>query len=131
MPSKKKFIDANIILRYLVGDLEAEQIEKFFQKQKEFYVADIILAEVIWILLSFYKWKKDKFIPKIKTFLTPSFIKADKRLIENALTIYAENNIDYIDAYLVALMKKNKSKDLYSFDRDFDKIPGIRRIEPK
>lgn len=125
-----KFVDANIILRYLLGDPEAEKIEKIFQKRKEIYVADIVIAEVIWTFTSFYNWKKDKFIPRLKTFLTPEFIKADKKLLNRALDIYAKYNIDYIDAYLVASMKKKKVKFIYSLDKHFDKIPGVRRIEP-
>jgi|SRR3990167_7044453 len=126
-----KFVDANIILRYLLGDPEADSVERIFKQQKEIYVADIVIAEVIWIFTTFYKWRKDKFIPKIKSFLSPDFIKADKKLLNEALDIFEKYNIDYIDAYLISFMAKKKVKSIYSFDRHFDKIQDIRRIEPK
>lgn len=126
-----KFIDANIILRYLLGDPEAEKIDKIFQKQEEIYVADIVIAEVIWTFTSFYNWKKEKFIPKIRIFLSPGFINANKRLLNKALEIYEKYNIDFIDAYLISLMEKKKIKSIYSLDRHFNRIPGVKRIEPK
>ena len=126
-----KFVDANIILRYLLDDPEADSVERIFKKQKEIYVADIVIAEVIWTFTTFYKWRKDRFIPKIKSFLSPDFIKADKKMLNEALDIFEKYNIDYIDAYLISLMEKRKIKSIYSFDRHFDKIQDIRRIEPK
>ena len=126
-----KFVDANIILRYLLDDPEADSVERIFKKQKEIYVADIVIAEVIWTFTTFYKWRKDRFIPKIKSFLSPGFIKADKKMLNEALDIFEKYNIDYIDANLISLMEKRKIKSIYSFDRHFDKIQDIRRIEPK
>lgn len=126
-----KFVDANIILRFLLDDPEAEKVEKVLQKKEEIYVADIVVAEVIWTFTSFYKWRKEKFIPKIKSFLSPDFIKADKKLLNKALDIFEKYNIDYIDAYLISLMGRKKVKSIYSFDSHFDKIPKVKRVEPK
>jgi len=126
-----KFVDANIILRYLLDDPEADSVERIFKQQKEIYVADIVIAEVIWTFTTFYKWRKDRFIPKIKSFLSPDFIKADKKILNEALDIFEKYNIDYIDAYLISLMEKKKVQSIYSFDRDFDKVQSVRRIEPK
>ena len=126
-----KFVDANIILRYLLDDPEADSVERIFKKQKEIYVADIVIAEVIWTFTTFYKWRKDRFIPKIKSFLSPDFIKADKKILNVALDIFEKYKIDYIDAYLISLMEKKKVQSIYSFDRDFDKVQSVRRIESK
>ena len=126
-----KFVDANIILRYLLDDPEADSVERIFKKQKEIFVADIVIAEVIWTFTTFYKWRKDRFIPKIKSFLSPDFIKADKKILNVALDIFEKYKIDYIDAYLISLMEKKKVQSIYSFDRDFDKVQSVRRIEPK
>ena len=124
------FIDANLILRYLLNDPEAESIEKLFQKQEELILSSLVIAEVIWTLTSFYRWKKPKIIPPLLSLIKLPFIKADKRLILNALEIYHQHNIDYIDAYLAALMNKRGAKILYSYDKDFDKIKPITRRKP-
>jgi len=39
-------------------------------------------------------------------------------------------NLDFDDALVISCMKANNIRDLISFDRHFDKVKGIRRIEP-
>ena len=48
---------------------------------------------------------------------------------QEALEIYQDKNVDFIDAYLGAICLI-KGKRIYSFDRDFDKIAGIDRKKP-
>jgi len=69
------FIDANLILRYLLNDPEAESIEKLFQKQEELILSSLVIAEVIWTLTSFYRWKKPKIIPPLLSLIKLPFIK--------------------------------------------------------
>ena len=126
-----KFIDANIVLRFLLNDVGATKVERLLRKEDSLYLADIVLAEIVWTLNVYYKKDKKEFISQLKDFLLQDSIKADKKLLLATLEIYEKEKIDYIDAYLVALMKKRKERNLYSFDRHFDRIFGIRRIEPK
>lgn len=126
-----KFIDANLILRYLLNEPGAEKVENLLRRKEKIYLTDIVVAEVVWTLASFYKKEKASFIMPLEAFISQEFVSADKVLLTESLNIYKNFNIDYIDAYLVASMEKKKVKELYSFDRDFDKIPGIKRIEPK
>lgn len=125
-----RFIDANIILRYLLDEPGAKEAEKLFKSGEKLYLSDIIYAEIVWTLSSFYKWKKAKVIAILEEFIINRNIVADKKLLYTALSIYRKHNIDYVDAFLVALMRKNKQKELYSFDKDFDKIPGVKRLKP-
>ena len=124
------FIDANLILRYLLNDPEADSVEQLFQKQEELILSSLVVAEVVWTLTSFYRWPKPEIIPPLLSLIRLPFIKTDKNLILNALEIYHQHNIDYIDAYLVALMNKRGVKTLYSYDRHFDKVKSIKRRRP-
>jgi predicted nucleic acid-binding protein len=47
-----------------------------------------------------------------------------------ALYGYGRTKIDFSDAFIVASMQQSGSQILYSFDSDFDKVPGIERTEP-
>lgn len=53
----------------------------------------------------------------------------DKNLAEKTISIYKESNLDATDAYLAALMEREKIKEIFSFDHDLDKISGIKRLE--
>lgn len=41
------------------------------------------------------------------------------------------SNLDFDDSTSIAAMRKLGIREVVSFDRDFDKISGIARIEPK
>ena len=45
------------------------------------------------------------------------------------LEIWCSNNIEIVDAYLIASLEKDSRNILYSYDADFDKFE-INRIEP-
>ena len=38
--------------------------------------------------------------------------------------------ISYADAYLAVAMRQAGSNQIYSFDRDFDRVSAISRVEP-
>lgn len=65
-----------------------------------------------------------------KILITPFLFCAQKDLILNALTLYGDKNIDYIDAYNISVLKEQGIKEVYSYDRHFDKIEWVRRLEP-
>jgi predicted nucleic acid-binding protein len=44
--------------------------------------------------------------------------------------MYAELNISFVDAYHAALMKRLGLTDIVTFDRQFDRVPGVSRLEP-
>jgi predicted nucleic acid-binding protein len=44
--------------------------------------------------------------------------------------LYADHNIPLGDAMNVEFMARNRLTEIVSFDRDFDRIPGVTRIEP-
>jgi predicted nucleic acid-binding protein len=54
----------------------------------------------------------------------------DRRAVLKALNLYASTTLDFGDAYIAASMDRMGSRTVYSFDRDFDRIKGIRRLEP-
>ncbi len=65
-----------------------------------------------------------------KILITPFLVCAQKDRILNALTLYGDKNIDYIDAYIASVLKEQGIKEAYSYDRHFDKMEWINRIEP-
>lgn len=127
---KTVFVDTNLILRYLLDEPQSIFLEKLLKGKNTLIVPDIVIAEVIWTLGRFYKWPKVKMVSFIVALLKSGNIKSDKNLILSALNIYLKYNVKYTDAYIAALMLRAKQKSIYSFDRDFDKVKSIKRLEP-
>lgn len=125
------FIDSNLILRYLLGDPGSDKTERLLKEKKDLLLTDVTIAEIVWVLDSFYKWGRENIVNAIASLVDLDSIYSDKELILITLGLFKKHNIDYIDAYIAANIIRDGGGRIYSFDRDFDKIPGIKRVEPK
>ncbi len=134
---KKKFIDTNIFLRYLTKDdpLKYDKCKRIFKKTIEgkldLVTSGMVIAELVWTLLSHYKVPKADVIEKISIIVsTKNLFIPEKDIIADALVLYGRKNIDYIDAYNAVFMKYHGLNKVYSYDTDLDAIENINREEP-
>ena len=131
------FLDTNIFLRYFLkeNELVFGKLEKLFS---EIILGNIIgvanamiIAEVVWVLSRSYKWSKEKICDNIELILiTPNIRFKDKAILVNAVNVYKEENIGFIDAYNYSYMQYYGVNKIYSFDRDFDRLKDIKRLKP-
>jgi uncharacterized protein len=95
------------------------------------HTSEMVIAELIWTLLSYYRVPKAEVIEKASIIVsTPNLHVVDKTLIADSLVLYSQKNIDFIDAYNARFMKFHGLEKIYSYDEDFDAIEGIEREEP-
>lgn len=128
-----KVIDANIIIRFLLKDhpKQSPAAKKLLSNFREnLLLTDIVMAETIWLLTSYYKLSKEEAVEKIYPIFNFPNIECNKPVLIRALYFCQNFNIDYIDAYLAALTEEEKLEGIYSFDKDLDKIKTIKRLEP-
>lgn len=132
-----RLIDTNILLRYLTGDdkTKAQRVlillKEIENDKKEAEILSVSAFEVIYTLESFYKISRKK----IQEILTPVFgmrnLKlADKDVYFEAMEIWANKNISFADAFNMAFAMKNNIAEIYSYDKDFDKMKFLKRLEP-
>jgi predicted nucleic acid-binding protein len=134
---ENKFVDTNIFLRYLTGDdhPKYERCRGLFKRAVEGEVglstSVMVIAELIWTLLSYYKVPKAEVVEKVSVIIgSENILIPDKNLLADALVLYAQKNIDFIDAYNAVFMKYHGFREIYSYDEDFDMIADIERKEP-
>lgn len=123
-------MDSNIILRYLLEDKESSSVEKILKGKNTLVVPDIVVAEVVWTLGRFYKWPKEKVAQFLLVLLKGKNIEFNENVIFSTLSMFLKYNVRYTDAYISVIMKQSKTKNIYSFDKDFDKVKSIKRLEP-
>ncbi|MFZ0611661.1 MAG: PIN domain-containing protein [Desulfobacterales bacterium] len=132
-----KFIDTNIFIRFLTNDIpeKADVCEHLFREaaanNETLFTTEMVIAEIIWVLESYYERPRKEVREMVeKILITPFLFCPQKDLILNALILYDDKNIDYIDAYNASILRELKIKEVYSYDRHYDKIEWVRRIEP-
>ncbi len=131
------FLDTNIFLRYFEREDELiyKKVEKLFLEIVQGNIIGIsnalIIAEVIWVLKKFYNWDKEEICNNIELILkTPNIRFRERSIIIEAINLYRDKNINFIDAYNYSYMKANGINEIYSFDKDFEKLEDIKRLEP-
>jgi len=132
-----RFLDTNIFIRFLTDDVPEkvdaceEIFKKAVEKQETLFTTDLVIAEIVWVLESFYELPKNEIQDKVEKILnTPNLICPHKDLILSALILYSEKNIDYIDAYNALILKESGIEELYSYDKHYDRIDWLTRLEP-
>lgn len=128
-----KLLDTNFILRFLLKDhpTQSPTAKKIFETRGEMlFIADTVIAEVIWVLTSFYRLAKEEAANKIYQLLNLNSVYSNKDLIIRTLYFYRNSNIAFIDAYLAAYAEEEKLEGIYSFDKGLDKIKSVKRLKP-
>lgn len=125
-------LDANLIIRYLVEDdkKKTEAVERLLKTKEKLILTDVTVSEIIWVLSSYYETPKEEIAEKVEALLLLGCIKANKKILLQALSFYKKLNIDWVDAYLSSLSIEKKIGKIYSFDKDLDKIKEVTRKEP-
>ena len=134
---KRAFVDANVILRYFTKDPPdmTEAALKTFSAAQDgrmrLIITPITLADVVWVLESFYGYSKEKIAVTIIQFLYSDGLEVmELDILIQALSLYHEKNIDFADALLAVSALSHGPNLIYSFDHHFDRIPGITRCDP-
>jgi predicted nucleic-acid-binding protein len=128
-------IDANVLLRYLVRDNEdqwvkADALIRGMADGKPQLLCDpVTLAEVVWVLKSFYKLDKHQIRDGLEPIVASAFfLIPNKDLYLHALEIYGEIG-DFGDACACALALDSCEGRLLSFDKKLSRVPGLERLE--
>jgi predicted nucleic acid-binding protein len=134
-----RFVDANVLIHAAVEQDPAEHarslalIGRIQRAQEQVHITDIVMVEVAVNLRSARAGRLSK--QQVADFLLPltqmdSVEIAYKSAWRRVFDLYVGENLDLGDAHIAALMEAKGESELYSFDTDFDRIPGITRLEP-
>lgn len=116
----KKLIDANVILRYLLGDhpqmsKEAEKVIKAGA-----FTLPEVLAEVVYVLKGVYKVERTEIAVTLIEFLDEIAIDNQEIMCE-ALFVFSETLLDFVDCILIA-RHRVLGDSVMSFDKKLNKM---------
>lgn len=127
------FVDTNVLVRHLTGDppAQARRATRFLERADELLLADLILAEVAYVLESFYELGRARVANTLRAILAfPAIRVIDAELLQRAVEVYEVHRLDFADAYLVASAERTGIGAIASFDRSIDRVTTVRREEP-
>ena len=126
MKKRSSLVDTNVILRYLLADHP-----QFYEKAKDLFekvrfgtekviILESVLTECVYVLMKFYKVPKEEVTDKLSALLRYRGVANDDKSVQlEALVIFAIQNIDMVDAILLARARIGQY-NLISFDKDVE-----------
>lgn len=129
-------MDTNIIIRHLTQDVPAMagQARTFLKKvetgELTAHMTEAVLVEAVQVLSSprVYAVARDVVAHDLSVILGLRGLRIPaKGMYVEALRLWAGSSVDFADALSVAYMRQHRLSAIATFDRDFDRFPGISR----
>ncbi len=134
-----RFVDTNIFLRHFLDDDPVHSpashalFEAIERGEISVWTTDLAIAEIVFVLSNkrMFNLSREHIRDMILPLIELSGVQLpSKRLYRRIFDLYINQSIDVIDAYHAALMEDDNALELYSFDRHFDRVESLRRVEP-
>jgi len=117
-------IDTNVIIRFLAADIEALHLEsveifnKIYNNELQVEILGEVLMEVLFVMKGSYKEPKAETVESLKEIMSlRGVVNKDKYILIEALTMFCDKNIDFVDA-LICTKAKLEGYGKISFDKD-------------
>lgn len=109
----------------------AARATAYLHAEPELFLADLIVAETIYVLESFYETPRVQVADVIRSLMAfRSIVVVDRDLLLRAVEVYETDRLDFAEAYLVACAESTGVGRVASFDRSVDRVPTVKRVEP-
>ena len=128
---KRKAVDTNVILRYLVEDPSTIDprfggVYSFFAKLEKGEImaelVELVLFQSYFVLTSYYQVPRQEAAEKLERLVKfKGLCMPEKDVILACLKMLQTENLDIVDAYLLAWSKQYGLDSVYSFDNDLKK----------
>jgi len=132
-----RFLDTNILLRYLTKDDEQKArralalLSKVERGEEKVVTSPMVIFETVFTLQKRYRVPRERIRDSLGDIISMRGIELpNKRLYGRALELYASKNISFADAFNAAYMQSRGVSEIYSWDTDFDEFEDLARLEP-
>ena len=129
-----RFVDANVFLYTLIGSPKrdfdtSKAILKRVEGGEEAITSLAVIQEVVdWLEYNGRKKEAGVFLAAVNSYTKMKKVSNRWRDFPRASAEAEKEDIDFVDALTLAVMRREKIAEVYSKDKDFDRIAGIRRV---
>ena len=132
-----QFLDTNVLLRHLTADhaqyspRATAYLETVERGEQQVRLADTVVFEAVFTLQRSYQVPKAEIRHALLPLLElPGVVLPGKRQWRRVFELYVDLNLSFGDAYHATMMERLGISEVVSFDREFDRIPTLTRVEP-
>lgn len=132
------FLDTNILLRHLLQDhpdhspRATAYLERIERGEVQAHIAETVIFETVFLLQHRFGEPKARVVELIQPLIEMAGIRLPgKRKMRRVFDLYLRLNLPFADAYHAVLMRQLGLSEIVTFDQDFDRVPGIRGVEPR
>jgi predicted nucleic acid-binding protein len=138
--NQPQFVDTNIFLRYLTADPERYSaclalFQQAERNQVTLFTSETIIAEIVYVLSSskHYDLSRQQIRVALSRLLLLPGLKMNNRNTHlRALALYPQHTaLEFEDCLSVAHMEQVGMGQIYSYDREFEQISNVERLEPE
>lgn len=130
--SKRRLIDTNLVIRYLVQDHEkhASAAGRLFEACDRgdlvIVLLSAVLAECVFVLQSFYEHPRGDIASALGTLISSPGVEINEPAIHlDALDRYRKTKVHFVDC-LIAATASRENIPVATFDQDFRKFADVR-----
>lgn len=109
--------DKRITIYYLVRDdpkfspLAKDYFDRARKGLTDLYLDEVIVAEVVWTLSSFYKARKEEIVEQLTELVSQNWIiNPRKKELFEALALFSDKNLSFIDCWVCTISQSNRAK---------------------
>ena len=131
------FLDTNILLRHLLQDVPNQSarctayLTRIERGELKVRTADTAIFETVFTLQRTYHIPRADIAASLLPLIAlPGIVLPGKRHFRAVFDLYVNLNLPFADAYHAILMQRLALTEIVTFDREFNRIPGITRVEP-
>lgn len=133
------FVDTNIIVRLLARDdpIKMARCRALFERaargELELVTSESVILEVVQVLSSprLYRMARADLAAVLRPLIEIKGLRLDhKRSVLRALDLYESTKLDFTDCLAIEHARRAGLRGIYSYDQGFDRVPGVRRLEP-
>jgi len=129
-----RFVDANVFIYVIIKSpkddyIISKNILKRIEKGEEAITNTAVIQEVIdWLEYNNKRKEVKKFLIAINSYIAMKKVRVSWKEMVDAISDMEKYDLDFVDALILQTMKNNGVKEIYTNDKDFDRVDWVNRV---
>lgn len=128
-----KSLDANILLRWILGDIPLQQKEadKLLTRKVSYHVADMAIQELVYVMEKAAHFPRELVAEGLQMIMSQANIDCNRILLAKVIPKYLKySTVSFTDCCLAVYAELNDATPLYTFDKKMARdLPQVELVK--